>query len=1136
MRRLVLAAAIWSAVSIPLRRHNWRWPLTVDMAFGVVNVPAEPSLFTAAVMLLMAAALRRRLRVALLVVVVFEAAMAVVQLAAVIVGTINRELLRATGLQIGQDRMGYLAASGLAGVLVAVVVWSCRASFPARLRNGAWWAALVALIAGLIGSAGITLALTEAYPGTLSAGSRIWWSVRIALGAITDLDGVPVVRGAIGAHWVAAVGGLLSALAVLAAVWVFSRSARASQLLSAADEIGVRRLLQGHGDRDSLGYFATRRDKSLIFASGGAAAVSYRVVASVSLASADPVGPVSAWPAAITMWLKDAHAHGWYPAALASGERATQAYVAAGLKALALGDEAIIDVEEFTLRGPAMRPVRQAVTRIRRAGYRLQTRRHGDIPAAELAELKRLADQWRGDATERGFSMALGRLGDPADERCLMVTAHDTAGAIRGLLSFVPWGPHGLSLDLMRRDAHSENGLIEYMVAGLVADSPGIGVRRISLNFAMFRSVFGAIDQVGAGPIVRLTGAVLSVASRFWQVETLYRANAKYLPTWVPRFLCYDPALPLARAAIAAAMAEGFLPGGAVAPMPRDRDELVPVAGGADVIDQSTVPFLAAVHACEQTARPSRTQRRVSQQQRTRRAKIELLRAAGMDPYPVTVPRGGEIAEVRARHQGLPAGQRTGEVVSLAGRVRAVRDFGGVTFAELQGGGAAIQLMLTADHTPQPVRRLWRDAVDLGDQVSVTGEIAASKSGELSIVVIDWVMAAKCLQPLPGARAGLADPQVRARRRHVDLLVNSAAMSTLRTHSMVVEALRDTLRAKGFTEVETPILQLTAGGATARPFRTHSGAHDTDLYLRIAPELQLKQLCVAGMDRIFELGRNFRNEGADTTHNPEFTVVEVYQAWSDYRGMRELTEALIREAAERVHALSVDGLVAGGLAADGLSRPGGSGRDGRDGQHGALGVADLAGDWPVVGVHEAVSRACDEPVDPGTPLRRLRELCTEHDVTCALDADAGDLLVALYEALVEKSTTVPTFYIDFPLSVCPLTRPHRDDARLAERWDLVAGGMEIATAYSELIDPIDQRARLEAQAQRAALGDPEAMHVDETFLDALEFAMPPTGGLGIGVDRLVMMLTGATIRDTLAFPFARPMKSDAPQPDAPTEH
>ncbi|MEO7126018.1 MAG: bifunctional lysylphosphatidylglycerol synthetase/lysine--tRNA ligase LysX [Nakamurella sp.] len=1108
MRRVVLAAAIWSAVSIPLRGHHWSWPLTVDMAFGVLNVPAEPSLFTAAVMFLMAAALRRRLRAALVVVVVFEVAIALAQLAAAILRLTNDELVRAAGVHIGQGRLVYLAVSGLAGVLVVVVVWSCRASFPARLRARAWWTALIALLAGILASAGITLVLTEAYPGALSEGSRIWWSVRIALGAITDLEGVPVVRGAIGTHWVATVGGLLSALAVLGAVWVFTRSARASQLLSAADEIGVRRLLQSHGDRDSLGYFATRRDKSVVFAPNGAAAVGYRVVASVSLASADPIGPVSAWPAAITVWLTEAHSHGWYAAVLASGERATEAYVAAGLKALSLGDEAIIDVDEFTLRGPAMRPVRQAVTRIRRAGYRLQMRRHGDIPAVELTELQRLADLWRGDATERGFSMALGRLGDPSDERCLMVTSHDSDGAVRGLLSFVPWGAHGLSLDLMRRDSQAENGLIEYMVAGLVADSPGIGVRRISLNFAMFRSVFGAIDQVGAGPIVRLTGALLSVASRFWQVESLYRANAKYLPAWVPRYLCYDPALPLARAAVAAGMAEGFLPGGSVWPLPRDPDELILAVGGTSTVDGPTMPFLKAVHACEQTTKPLRPRRRVSQQQRARRAKIELLQAAGMDPYPVTVPRSCQIAEVQARHQGLLAGQKTGEIVSLAGRVRALRDFGGVTFAELQGGGAAIQLMLTADHTPQPCRQLWRRTVDLGDQVSVSGEIATSDSGELSIVVTDWMMAAKCLRPLPGARAGLVDSQVRARRRHVDLLVNPTAMRTLRTHSVVVDALRDTLKAKGFVEVETPILQLTAGGATARPFRTHSGAHDADLYLRIAPELQLKQLCVAGMDRIFELGRNFRNEGVDTTHNPEFTVVEVYEAWSDYHGMRELTEALIREAAERVGA---------------FSPPAAPRRGGIDGHHEALGVAELAGDWAVVDVHEAVSRACGEPVDPGTPLRRLRELCAEHSVTCALGADAGDVLVTLYEALVEKQTTAPTFYVDFPLSVCPLTRPHRDDARLAERWDLVAGGMEIATAYSELVDPIDQRARLEVQAQRGALGDPEAMHVDETFLDALEYAMPPTGGLGIGVDRLVMMLTGASIRDTLAFPFARPM-------------
>jgi lysyl-tRNA synthetase class 2 len=275
-----------------------------------------------------------------------------------------------------------------------------------------------------------------------------------------------------------------------------------------------------------------------------------------------------------------------------------------------------------------------------------------------------------------------------------------------------------------------------------------------------------------------------------------------------------------------------------------------------------------------------------------------------------------------------------------------------------------------------------------------------------------------------------------------------------------------------------------------------------ELYLRIAPELYLKRLCVAGMGRIFELNRNFRNEGADTTHNPEFTSVEVYQAHADYRDMRELTRELVLEAARAVHGSEV------------ALRPTADG---------TVATVDLSGPWPTVTVHDAVSRACRVQVSSTTPAHELREICARHEVNSRREASAGELVVALYEALVEKQTSFPTFYTDFPLDACPLTRAHREDPALAERWDLVAFGSEIGTAYSELTDPIDQRRRLTEQSLLAAAGDPEAMQIDEAFLTALEYAMPPTGGLGIGVDRLVMMLTGSNIRATLAFGFVRPV-------------
>jgi lysyl-tRNA synthetase class 2 len=388
--------------------------------------------------------------------------------------------------------------------------------------------------------------------------------------------------------------------------------------------------------------------------------------------------------------------------------------------------------------------------------------------------------------------------------------------------------------------------------------------------------------------------------------------------------------------------------------------------------------------------------------------------------------------------------------------------------------------------------------VDRGDLVAVRGEVVATRRGTLSVEATRWQLAAKSLQPVPSTRTGITDPETRLRLRHVDLATSAQSRALLLARSAAVRALRDTLDAREFVEVETPILQAVHGGANARPFRTRIHAYDADLTLRIAPELALKRLCVGGIDRVFEIGRNFRNEGADATHNPEFTSVEVYQAYADYTVMRELTRDLVLAMARAVHGEPV------ARRADG-------------------GVVRLDGDWPVVPVHAAVSAATGTPITSGTDLGTLRAVCAAAGLPAPAGASAGDLVTALYEELVEPATQTPTFYTDFPVETSPLARTHRDDPRLAERWDLVAFGTELGTAYSELTDPVEQRARLTRQSLLAAGGDPEAMQLDEEFLTALEFGMPPTGGLGIGVDRVVMLLTGTTIRQSLTFPFLRPV-------------
>ncbi|GHC65951.1 phosphatidylglycerol lysyltransferase domain-containing protein [Streptomyces flavofungini] len=367
--------------------------------------------------------------------------------------------------------------------------------------------------------------------------------------------------------WVNVTINVLSTVLLCAVLYAAFRSRRAVDPLSEDDEERLRALLDRHGERDSLGYFALRREKSVVWSPTGKAAVAYRVVSGVSLASGDPIGDPEAWPGAIEPWLAEAREHGWTPAVMGASEEAGTIYARHGLDALELGDEAIVEIaarggaskEHFTLEGRAMRTVRQAYNRVKRAGYEVRIRRHHDIPADEMAYLLERADDWRDGATERGFSMALGRLGDPADGECVMLECRDGDGELRAVLSFVPWGPQGLSLDLMRRDRDSENGLMEFMVIELLQRAAEIKITQVSLNFAMFRSVFERGSRLGAGPVLRLWRSLLSFFSRWWQIESLYRANAKYRPIWEPRFLLFEKSGDLLRIGVAAARAEGFL-------------------------------------------------------------------------------------------------------------------------------------------------------------------------------------------------------------------------------------------------------------------------------------------------------------------------------------------------------------------------------------------------------------------------------------------------------------------------------------------------------------------------------------------------------------------------------------------------
>jgi lysyl-tRNA synthetase class 2 len=470
---------------------------------------------------------------------------------------------------------------------------------------------------------------------------------------------------------------------------------------------------------------------------------------------------------------------------------------------------------------------------------------------------------------------------------------------------------------------------------------------------------------------------------------------------------------------------------------------------------------------------------------------------SGVEPYPVGYPRTALAGALREKYGSLPADTATGETVGVAGRVMLSRTGGKLCFATLRDGTGDIQVMISLARVGADALEAWKRDVDLGDHVGVTGEVITSRSGELSVLADSFAITAKSLRPLPEKHLGLTDPESRVRQRYLDLLVNPAARRMAEMRPAVVASVRSSLASRGFVEVETPVLTGTHGGANARPFTTHYNAYSVEVYLRIAIELYLKRLLVGGIEKVFEIGRNYRNEGADTTHNPEFTMLEAYETYGDYNTIGVLTQDLVQSAAVAAFGSTV------------IRRADGS-------EH------DIGGPWRSMTVHESISSALGEPVTVDTPLASLVKLSEKADVPLQPSWNQGQVVLEMYERLVEKQTVEPTFYRDFPVEVSPLTRQHRSEPRLAERWDLVAFGAELGTGYSELVDPVVQRERLTAQSLLAAGGDPEAMQIDEDFLLALEYAMPPTGGMGMGIDRLMMMLTGENIRETVLFPFVRP--------------
>lgn len=490
-----------------------------------------------------------------------------------------------------------------------------------------------------------------------------------------------------------------------------------------------------------------------------------------------------------------------------------------------------------------------------------------------------------------------------------------------------------------------------------------------------------------------------------------------------------------------------------------------------------------------------------------RRARRQALIDANVNPYPIKSEVSDHAAAIEERHAALEAGASTDDVVSVAGRIRALRNQGKVAFIVLEDCTGQIQLFCRSDGLREPDWALVFQ-LDLGDIIGATGPVMRTRRGQLSVSPTSLTLLSKSCRPLPEKFHGLTDREVRYRQRYVDLIMNPEVKETFVKRSRLISAMRRFMEGQGYLEVETPILQETLGGANARPFKTHFNALDQDCYLRIATELHLKRCIVGGMERVFELGRQFRNEGMDLTHNPEFTSMEAYCAYSDLEGMKRLTEGLFTACRQAV----------------GLPE--------RFAYRGT--TVDLSLPFRSASMSELVSERVGEEVGMGTPVGRAREICERFGLEYDEGWGIGRLVFTLYDELCEGQIVDPTFVCDYPVEVSPLAKRKDDDPRLTERFEIVIAGHEYGNAFSELNDPVDQEGRFAAQVEAKAAGDDEAMDYDYDFVRALEYGMPPTGGIGWGVDRIVMLFTNAaSIRDVLLFPHMRPEAGPHRSPVAP---
>lgn len=955
-----------------------------------------------------------------------------------------------------------------------VLLVLCRQVFTSRMPRRALLDGLLVWALGLILSFLIGFGLISMSPNrTQSVPDQLLWTLFSVFGA-TPTRAMLDAPGGTPHVWVLHLISAMTTTALLAAVIVFVGASIREAVMTPAQELAIRRLLleTDTEQSDSLGYYSTRREKSVVFSADRRAAITFSVYAGVAIAGGDPIGHADAWSGAIEKWMRLCQRNSWSAGVLAAGETAATAYRQAGFRIRRLGDEAILRTSEFSLRSPALHELSRTVHHFQRAGYRFEFHRQSELTQLRVNALRACASAWRHGRTERGFSMALSRLGDRSDPDLLIATCDDPEGNTIVLLTFAPWGRRGVSLDLMRRSPDADNGAVDATIASLASFGSENGIELISLNFAMFRENLQRGTHIAASAWERLNRRVLLGLSRWWQIASLMRANEKYAPEWLPRYAATQQGLSVLRFAAAAGTAEGFLPSlfrGTRRRAPRRKAAFA----GQVVRQRRTVDralrnrYASAVD----TALADRVRHRHRLESAGRTGRPGSMRT-------VAAPDMVSLSEAILRVTGGDS-----EPVNTWGRVVRIRSHGGVRFLDLVSEGAELQLLLERANCAafEELRE-----VDPGDLFWCLGTAGTSRRGTAVLRVTDWSVLTKSLAPFPqGGHLTGTSP------RWMQLSLDPAARRPLKVRSSVLRSLRQTLDTTGFQEVETPILLRSQGGANARPFTTELNATHDRLSLRIAPELALKRLVAGGFPRVYELAKDFRNEGLDRTHSPEFTVLEAYAAFGDVNSMHVLAEQLLRDAA-----IAVTGAPTL-LLADGTN-------------------VDLSIPWPVRDQFDALSEALGTTVTSTTPRARWVQLCGQQDVPAPADDDIDRLIDRLYGKLVESRTQRPTFYTGFSSASTPLAAPLPGAPDRASRWDLVAGGMEIGTGYTELTDAVEQRKRLLEQSWYAEHGDPEAMHYDQAFIQALEYGVPPLGGLGLGVDRIIMLLTGVDIHATLA--------------------